>query len=450
MAIKLTSSTPGPKGVIALVTLLICLLAGLSPVNADEELDSIVAVVNDEVITHSELERQVDLTIPQLQSKGTPIPPRPVLERQVLEQLVLQRLELQRAKQLGIQVDDATLTQALTNIAQRNGLTLDNLAKAVEAQGMNFENFRKDTRNQLIVSRLQAQEVVKNIKVTDQEIDRFLAKDSNQLLDRTEVRLSHILVVVPEGASPDVVAKAQKKAKDLVKRLRAGADFAQVARRYSGGRQTSEGGDLGWFKMAEVPTLVQDLARTMAKGQVSDPLRSPSGFHIIKLTDVKYATPDVVTQTHARHILIRTNELVSDADAKRRLEQLRMRILGGADFATLARANSDDTGSALKGGDLGWLNPGDTVPDFEKQMNQLAPGEISQPFKTSFGWHIVQVLGRRRQDTTKEMMRSKARQLIRERKAQQAIDAWLQRLRAEAYVQIRLPGAESKTGEAKK
>jgi peptidyl-prolyl cis-trans isomerase SurA len=188
----------------------------------------------------------------------------------------------------------------------------------------------------------------------------------------------------------------------------------------------------------------------MAKGQVSDPLRSPSGFHIIKLTDVKYATPEVVMQTHARHILIRTNELVSDADAKRRLEQLRMRILGGADFATLARANSDDTASALKGGDLGWLNPGDTVPEFEKQMNQLAPGEISQPFKTSFGWHIVQVLGRRREDTTKEVMRSRARQLIRERKAQQAVDAWLQRLRDEAYVQIRLPEAESKTEEAKR
>jgi peptidyl-prolyl cis-trans isomerase SurA len=450
MAIKPIRSTPNPQGLIALVSLLICLLAGLNPVSADEELDSIVAVVNDEVITHSELERQVDLTIPQLQSKGAPIPPRPLLEREVLQQLVLQRLELQRAKQLGVKVDEATLTQALTNIAQRNGLTLENLAKAVEAQGMNFEDFRKDTRDQLIISRLQAQEVVKNIKVTDPEIDRFLAKHSNELLDRAEVRLSHILIAVAEGASPEAVAKAQEQAKDLVKRLRAGADFAQLARRYSDGRQASEGGNLGWFEMSAVPTLVRNLARTMAKGQVSDPLRSPSGFHIIKLTDVKYATPEVVTQTHARQILIRTNELVSDADAKQRLEQLRMRILGGADFATLARASSDDTGSALKGGDLGWLNPGDTVLEFEKQMSQLAPGQISQPFKTSFGWHIVQVLARRREETTKEVMRSKARQLIRERKAQQAIHAWLRRLRDEAYVQVRLPEDESKAEQAKR
>jgi peptidyl-prolyl cis-trans isomerase SurA len=450
MAIMPIRSTPGPKVLAAFVPLLLYLLAAVSPVvNADEELDSIVAVVNDEVITHSQLEREVNLAIPQLQSKGTPLPPRPVLERQVLDRLVLQRLELQRAKQLGISVDDATLTQALTNIAQRNGLTLDNLAKAVEAQGMNFEEFRKDTRNQILISRLQAQEVVKNIQVTDQEIDRFLAKDSNQLLDRSEVRLSHILIAVPDGASKEVVAKAEQKAKDLVKRLRAGADFAQLARRYSDGRQAAEGGDLGWFKMSEVPTLVQDVARTLAKGQVSEPLRSPSGFHIIKLTDVKYAAPEVVTQTHARQILIRTNELVSDAEAKRRLEQLRMRIVGGADFATLARANSDDKGSALKGGDLGWLNPGDTVPEFQKQMDQLAPGQISEPFKTSFGWHIVQVIERRREDTTKDLLRIKARELLRERKAQAAIDRWLQRLRDEAYVQIRLPGGDEQPAGSK-
>jgi peptidyl-prolyl cis-trans isomerase SurA len=438
MAIMPIDYVPQRQRWAALLALLLYLLAGASPANAVEELDSIVAVVNDDVIVRSELEHQIDLVIPQLQSKGTPLPPRPVLEQQVLERLVLKRLQLQRAKQLGIQVDDAMLTQALTNIAQRNGMTLENLAKTMEAGGISFEDFRRDTREQLITSRLQAQEVVKNIKVTDQEIDRFLANESSSLIQRTDVRLSHILVAVPEGAPPDVVKKAEQKARDLVKRLRAGADFAQLALRYSDGRQALEGGDLGWFKIGEVPTLAEDLAHTMAKGDISDPLRSPSGFHIIKLTDVKGSGPEVVTQTHARHILIRTNEVVSDDDAKRRLDQLRLRIVGGDDFATLARSHSDDTGSALKGGDLGWLNPGDTVPEFEKQMDRLAPNEISQPFKTSFGWHIVQVLERRRQDTTKEVMRLKAREAIRERKAQEAIDQWLRRLRDEAYVEIRL------------
>jgi peptidyl-prolyl cis-trans isomerase SurA len=441
MAISPNDRAQRRQGWAALLVLVlhVLVLGPVAPASAAEELDAIVAVVNNDVIVRSELEHEIDITIAQLQGKGTPVPSRSVLEHQVLERLVLKHLELQRAKQLGITVDDAMLTQALTQIAERNGLTLDNLARSIEASGIPFENFREDTRQQIIISRLQAQEVVKTIKVTDQEIDRFLAKESASLLDRTEVRLSHILVAVPEGAPPDVVAKAEQKAKDLVKRLRSGADFAQLALRYSDGRQALEGGDLGWFKMADVPTLVQDLAHTMAKGEISDPLRSPSGFHIIRLTDVKTAEPKVVTQTHARHILIRTNELVSDEDAKRRLEQLRMRIIGGDDFATLARAHSDDTASALKGGDLGWLNPGDTVPEFEKVMNQLAPNEISQPFKTTFGWHIVQVLERRRQDTVQGIMRLKARDAIRERKAQEATEQWLRRLRDEAYVEIRLP-----------
>jgi len=403
-----------------------------------EQLDAIVAVVNDDVIVRSELEHEIDLVIPQMQSRGTTPPSRDVLRHQVLERLILKRLQLQEAKKLGVEVDDATLTQAMTNIAARNGMSLEELQTTLATTGIRFEDFREDTRMQILTSRLQSQEVMQNITVTEPEIDRFLERESSSLLERTEVRLSHILIAVPEGAPQDQVDKAQREAQDLVKRLRGGADFAQIAIRYSDGRQALEGGDLGWFSMGEVPSLVQDLAHTMAKGEISEPLRSPSGFHIIKLADIKGTGPEIITQTHARHILIRTNEIVSDDDARNRLSQLRLRIVGGDDFATLARSNSDDTGSALKGGDLGWVNPGDTVPEFEQAMNPLAPGEISQPFKSPFGWHILQVVERRRQDTTEELMRLKAREAIRERKADEAIDLWLRQLRDQAYVEVRI------------
>ena len=291
---------------------------------------------------------------------------------------------------------------------------------------------------QILTGRLQNQEVASNIQVSNQEIDRFLKKGAGQLVPREQVRLAHILVALPDNPTPAQVAQAEAKARSVVAKLRGGADFAAVAAASSDGRSALQGGDLGWFEMAAVPTLVGDRAQTMAKGEVTDPLRSPSGFNIIKLTDIKGGLPGNVTQTHARHILVRTNEIVSDDDAKLRLAQLRQRIVGGDDFATLARAHSDDTGSALKGGDLGWASPGDTVPEFEEAMGKLAPNEVSEPFKSPFGWHIVQVLERRSQDTTEELLRLKAKETIQRRKAEEATEAWLKRLRDEAYVEVRL------------
>jgi peptidyl-prolyl cis-trans isomerase SurA len=431
----------------SLLALLIFSFLPGGPSRAIEELDSIVAVVNNDVIVQSELERQIALIIPEIQARGTELPPRRDLERQVLERMILKQLQLQKAEELGMAIDDAVLTEAITNIAARNGMTLEELQTTLEAGGVRFEDFSEDTRLQLITTRLQAQEVVKNISVTDQEIDRFLERDSSLLIERTDVRLSHILVAVPEGSPPETVKKAQAKAENLVARLRKGEDFAQLAVRFSDGRQALEGGDLGWFPVSQVPSLAQEAAQSLAKGEVTEPLRSPSGYHIIKLTDLKGSGPEIVTQTKARHILIRTNEIVSDEDARIRLEQLRMRIIGGDDFAMLARSHSDDTGSALKGGDLGWINPGDTVPEFEKEMNRLQPNEISKPFKTSFGWHIVQVVDRRTQNTTDELMRLKAREAVRERKADEAIEVWLRQLRDEAYVEVRLPSTEEEVEE---
>ncbi|UHD14624.1 peptidylprolyl isomerase [Thiocapsa bogorovii] len=425
----------------AVGSLLACLLIASAPATSQvpiQELDAIVAVVNDDVVVRSELDTEIDLILPQMQKAGTPPPPRPQLEKQVLDRLILKRLQAQRARDLGIQVEEATLNEALTNIAQRNGLTLEELQATLEAGGIRFTDFREDTRSQIVTSRLQNQEVVNKIQITDQEIDRFLERESSRLIEREQVKLQHILIALPENATPAQVQAAEAKATRLVTRLRGGEDFAKVAAAESDGRNALQGGDLGWFEMGAVPSLVSELAFTMAEGEISDPLSSPSGYHIIKLTEIKAATPDDVVQTNARHILIRTNELVSDDEAKRRLEQLRMRIIGGEDFATLARSNSDDTGSALKGGDLGWVNPGDTVPDFEEAMNALPPNGVSEPFQSPFGWHIVQVIERRNQDQEGEFMRIKAREALQRRKAEEATEEWLRQLRDEAYVEIRL------------
>jgi peptidyl-prolyl cis-trans isomerase SurA len=426
---------------VAVGSLLACLLIASAPAASQasiQELDAIIAVVNDDVVVRSELDTEIDLILPQMQKAGTAPPPRPQLEKQVLDRLILKRLQAQRARDLGIQVEEATLNEALTNIAQRNGLSLEELQATLEAGGIRFADFREDTRSQIVTSRLQNQEVVNKIQITDQEIDRFLERESSRLIEREQVRLQHILIALPENPTPAQVQAAEAKATRLVARLRGGEDFAKVAAAESDGRNALQGGDLGWFEMGAVPSLVSELAFTMAEGEISEPLSSPSGYHIIKLTEIKAATPADVVQTNARHILIRTNELVSDEDAKRRLEQLRMRIVGGEDFAALARSNSDDTGSALKGGDLGWVNPGDTVPDFEEAMNALPPNGVSEPFQSPFGWHIVQVIERRNQDKEGEFMRLKAREALQRRKAEEATEEWLRQLRDEAYVEIRL------------
>ncbi len=423
---------PRLAALVLLSTVLSCAPA------AAQELDAIIAVVNDDVVVQSELDKEIGLVIPQLNQQGTAVPPRTQLEKQVLDRLILNRLQQQRAKDLGITVDDAALTEAMDSIAARNNLSLEELKATLEAGGIRFEDFRNDTRTQILTSRLQSQEVTRKVQVTEREIDFFLAREASRLIEREQVRLQHILIALGESPSAQQIKSAEDKVNRLVAKLRAGADFAEVAVRESDGRNALEGGDLGWFEMGAVPALVSDLAYTLAEGEVSDPLRSASGFHIIRMREIKAATPENVTQTNVRHILIRTNELISDDDAKQRLSQLRERLQGGDDFPTLARAHSDDTGSALKGGDLGWVNPGDTVPDFEEKMSAVPANGISEPFKTPFGWHIVQVLERRSQDTSVDIMRIKAREALQRRKGEEATEEWLRQLRDEAYLEIRL------------
>ena len=403
-----------------------------------ELLDRIVAVVNDDVVLQSELDQEVRSIEQKLAQVGAPDMPGNEIRKQALERLILEKLQLAEAKKIGATVDDETLLLAMNNIARQNGLSLDELAAALQEQGMSMEEYREELRKEITLQRLRNREVISRIQVTKAEVDNYLAHAEENPGGRDAYHLRHILIATPDGASSEEIAKARKQAEDILQRLRNGEDFATLATRYSAGQQALDGGDLGWLEAGQVPTLfVKDLA-SMERGEVRGPYQAASGFHIIKLEDYKGGDKNIVKQTHARHILIRTDELTSDQDARNRLDQLYQRIKGGEDFAALARAHSDDKGSAIKGGDLGWVNPGDLVPRFEEVMDSLPIDGLSEPFRTQFGWHIVQVLERRDHDATEEVKRDKAKLALRKRKADEALQLYLRKLRDQAFVEIRL------------
>ena len=402
------------------------------------EIDRIIAVVNNDVIVQSEMLTRMRVVIEQLEKSGVPAPPRDVLEKQVLEQLILDRLQMQIAASTGIRVDDEALNRQIADIARQNNLTLREFRDILQRDGFVFAAFREEIRRELVKSRVQQRQVQDRVQVTDRDIDNFLATRDKQGGENPEYRLGHILVAVPDGASPEELADAKDEAEDIIARLRAGANFGRTAAAESDGQQALEGGDLGWRKGGELPTLFEEVAPKLEKGGVSHVIRSSSGFHIIKLIDVRGAERHVINQTHARHILVKTNEVLSANAARSRLRVLRARILNGADFTELAKASSDDPGSAVKGGDLGWLNPGDTIPPFEKTMNSLEVGVISEPFETQFGWHIVQVMGRRDRDSTEEVRRAKAAEALQKRKVDEELQSWFRQIRDEAYIEYRL------------
>jgi peptidyl-prolyl cis-trans isomerase SurA len=426
---------------ITLLWLVALLVVAWPQIHAEvSELDSIVAVVNDDVILRSELEEQIGALLAQLGPADGQLPPRNVVEEQVLERLISDRLQLEAATQAGITVDDQTVARAVANIAKNNHLTLAELRDVMEADGISFSHFRDQIRQEILLARLRNQEVLSRIVVTDREVDSFLATEAAAATGRSAYHLYHILVSLPEGATPEEIQEARENAEQLVARVRAGEDFQHIALTRSDGRQALKGGDLGWRKASELPTIFTDVVVGMQRGDVSDPIRSASGFHIVLLDDFEGSDRQIVKQTRARHILIATSEITSDTEAQSRLQQLKARIDAGDDFADLARSHSDDKGSAIKGGDLGWVSSGDLVPRFEEKMNELSIGETSEPFRTEFGWHIVQVLERRDYDNTDDVLRSRAREAIRDRKAVEATELWLRRLRDEAYVEIRLEG----------
>lgn len=402
------------------------------------EVDHIVAIVNDDLITRNELDKEIGKILSRLRQAGQQVPPVSAVEKQVLDKLIEERLQIGKAQSLGINVTPDMLATMIGNIAKKNNLTLSELRSSLAAEGLSFKAFQQEIEKQILLSRLKNQEIINRINVSDAEIDSLLKQDKQIGRKNTEYLIQHILIGLPEGASPAQIGAARDKAISIVEQLQEGADFARLALLHSNGRNALEGGSLGWLKNNQLPSLFTDIVPRMSKGEISPPLRSSSGYHIIKLADMKGNKQQFVTQTKARHILINTSEMVSDEDARTRLEQLYLRIEGGDDFARLARSHSDDKGSAIKGGELGWVSPGSVVKKFQNEMDKLQPGELSKPFRTEFGWHIVQVLDRRQYDNSEQILRSEARNIITERKAKDATDLYMRRLRDEAYIEIRL------------
>jgi peptidyl-prolyl cis-trans isomerase SurA len=421
---------------------IILLLPSMAGAQRPVLVDRIVAVVNKEVVTSTELADQVATAERQLSRQGTSLPDHATLERQVLEHLILVKAQLQLARDSGIRVDDTQIDRAIERIAQRNNMSVGDFRRTLERDGVLFDKFRSDVRDQIILARLREREVDDKIQVSDSEVDLFLEQNKESAQDsKLEYNVAHILVRLPDQASPEQIEAARTRAEKARAEALGGGDFAKLAASYSDGPDALKGGALGWRAADRLPELFSAALKNMKPGEVSEVLRSPAGFHLLKLLDRREVSGEAgppIKQTHVRHILIRTNEAVSEADARRRLEDLRERIVrGGADFAELARLHSED-GSAARGGDLGWVYPGDTVPDFERAMDALKPGEISQPVKTPFGWHLIQVLERRTAGMSAERRRLLARQALRERKADEAYQEWLRQLRDQTYVEMHL------------
>jgi peptidyl-prolyl cis-trans isomerase SurA len=403
-----------------------------------QPLNRIVAIVNDDIIMSSQLEEAITDVVKQLQEKGTPVPEQAVLVKQVLERLVMETLQLDLAKSNGITVDDGTLNEEAQQLAAKNDMTLAQFREVLESQGYSYADFREKLRKELLIQQLRRQMVGSLITVNEQEIDNMLATLKASGQGDVEYHLAHILVAIPEGSDPEKTAAAEQHAENILARLRNGASFTDIAIAESDAQTALEGGDIGWRSLGQMPSLFLEPVKKMQVGEVSDLISSPGGYHIIKLLEKRGEERHIVEQTKARHILLKPDEINTDEQVRARIEQLKIRLENGEDFAALARANSQDPLSAARGGDLGWLSQGDTVPEFEDQMNRLQPGELSQPFKTQFGWHLLQVEERRKHDSTEEYERSRVRQLIRSRKYDEELFLWLRRLRDESYVDYRI------------
>ncbi|MCE2714666.1 MAG: peptidylprolyl isomerase [Acidibacter sp.] len=436
--------TSSPSSWLALAALL-CVIGGNSATAQNRTLsdkgvmlDRVAAVVNDGVVLRSELEEQMSLVGERLKAQGLEMPPADVLRQQVLERLILQELQIQRAQRAGIRVNDENLNQALAEVAQRNNIGLAQLPAALAAQGIDYGAYRETVRREMTIQVLQQRDVIQRINVSPRELEQFLEKQKSRPSELNEYNLSHILIAVPQEATPQQLEDATRRAEDVVSRARQGEDFARLAVAYSNSQTALEGGALGWRRGPEIPTVLADLVVGLKPGEISAPLRTPSGYHIVRLNEVRGADQQVVIeQTRARHILLKPTEIQDDATVEQRLREVRERILKGEDFAVLAKTLSEDPGSGAEGGDLGWTAPGTFVPEFDAVLASLRENEISEPIRTQFGWHIVQLLGKRQYDSTDELRRQRAFLQLRGSKADEETELWLRRLRDEAYVDIK-------------
>ena len=401
------------------------------------EADRIVAVVGDEVITLYDLRIRLDAALKQLQKQGTALPPQDVLERQMLERVIMDRIQMQFARESGLRIDDSQLDQAIGRIAGNNKMTPQQFRQALEKDGIDYARFREEIRGEMTMMRLREREVDSKLVISDGEIDLYLANQA-ATGGGEEFQLAHILLRAPESASPEQLQKLRQRGEQALKRARAGDSFAELTAAFSDAPDALQGGGLGWRQLDRLPTLYAEAAARLQPGEVSDLLRSSAGFHIVKLLGKRGGSgPASIQQTHARHILIRVNEVVSESEARHKMETVRERLVNGGDFAEMARLYSQD-GSAAKGGDLGWISPGDTVPDFERAMDALKDNQISPVVQSPFGMHLIQVLERRQRDVSEDRKRAAARQAIRERRLDEAYQDWLRQLRDRAYVENRL------------
>lgn len=405
-----------------------------------EMLDRIAAVVNDGVVLVSQLDEQTAEITARLREQKTELPPRNVLRRQVLERLVMEEIQVQRADKLGIQISDEMLNGALDNIARSNNINFSDLPRTLEQQGIDYRDYRDEIRRQMTLQMLRQRDVIGRINVSPREMDQAMDRAKNSPGQNTEYNISHILVSVPVTATPEQIEARQQRMQEAYGKARGGEDFAQLAVTYSDSSTNIEGGSLGWRKGSQLPSIIAEQMVKMKDGEITEPIRTPSGFHLFRLNETRGGTQQAVqSQVHARHILLTTNELEDDQTLEQRLNEIRNRVVnGGEDFAAIAAVTSKDPGSAADGGDLGWAGPGTFVPEFEKQIEALKDNEISMPFKSPYGWHIVQVLGRRVHDITEDKMRQQVYAQLRESKAEEETELWLRRLRDEAFVDYRM------------
>ena len=404
-------------------------------------LDRVIAVVNEGVVLQSQLDQQSALIAERLRSQGTQLPPADVIRQQVLERLILQEIQVQRAGRIGVQVSDEMLNEALRDVARRNSIEFEQMPQALEQQGIDYASYREEMRREIMLSMLRQRDVFPRIYVSPRELEQALEREASQAGVNTEYDVSHILLSLAESATSDEMAAVEKLAREIHDRAAGGEDFGQLALAYSKAQSALERGKLGWRRMGQLPQFIGDLVAKMNPGDVSEPVRTPTGFHLVRLDGTRGGDsgPVLVEQLHARHILMRPNEVQDDATTRQRLVAIRDRILAGEDFEALASVTSEDPGSASRGGDLGWTSPGTFDPAFEEALAGLEPDQISEPFRTQFGWHIVQLLGRRTHDQSDELRRQRVLTALRESKVDEETELWLRRLRDEAYVEIRNP-----------
>lgn len=414
--------------------------------SSGELLDGIAALVEDGVVLKSELAMRVDVVVSNFRQQQMQLPPEQrgqlpplsVLERQVLDQLVLEQIQLQRADQLGIVVGDDVLNQVMREVAGNLNVSLEQLPEALAAQGIDYAFFREEQRKELIISQLERRDVYQRISITPREIAQCLARSETTQTNDFDYNVSHILIGFATNALPEEIADAEERIDDIKSQLDAGADFAQLALSYSESQTALQGGSLGWRKGSELPTIFSDIVVRMTPGQISEPIRTSSGFHLVKLNDMRGAERVVVDQVRARHILLAPNEILDDDATRQKLIGIRNQILSGDDFATIAESVSEDALSAAEGGDLGWTEPDAYVDEFKDMLASLEIGELSQPFRSQFGWHIIEVLDRRTYDTTDDLKEQNCRQEVGNSKVEQERDNWLRRIRDQAFVESKL------------